>query len=89
MAKNRRLLDEYRFPGFRPRSQLQGIFGDPHARVIRLQRRQKKRSAGVAGEYMGAITTGRCGGSETLAAETSGFTWRWKSAGSFVGSAGR
>ena len=31
MGKKRRLLDEYQFPGFRPMSKIQGIFGDPKA----------------------------------------------------------
>src|SRR5450756_2893556 len=42
MGKQRRLLDEYHFPGFRPRSEIQGIFGDPCARVIRLKRVYKR-----------------------------------------------
>jgi hypothetical protein len=41
MGKNRRLLDEYRFPGFRPRAEIQGVFGDPKARVIQFKRTQK------------------------------------------------
>jgi len=41
MEKRRRLLDEYRFPGFSPRAEIKGIFGDPKARVIRLKRTQK------------------------------------------------
>ncbi|MDH5562025.1 MAG: hypothetical protein OEY91_00145 [Nitrospirota bacterium] len=41
MPKKRSLLDAYRFPGFRPRARIKGIFGDPQARVIRLERRQK------------------------------------------------
>lgn len=41
MGKQRRLLDEYHFPGFRPRSEIQGIFGDPCAWVIRLKRIKK------------------------------------------------
>jgi len=49
MKKQRDLLDEYRFPGFRPRPNIQGIFGDPKARVIRLERIQKKRQTGNRG----------------------------------------
>jgi hypothetical protein len=41
MRKTRRLLDEYRFPGFRPKAAMQGIFGKPEFRVIQLERRQK------------------------------------------------
>ena len=32
----------YRFPGFRPGTTVQGIFGDPKARVVYLHRRGKK-----------------------------------------------
>ena len=39
MSKRRSLLDTYRFPGFCPRATIKGIFGDPKARVIRLDRR--------------------------------------------------
>lgn len=34
MEKKRRLLDEYRFPGFSPIAEIKGIFGDSKARVI-------------------------------------------------------
>jgi len=44
-SKRKRLLDAYRFPGFRPLEQVRGVFGDPQARVITLVRRSKKRSA--------------------------------------------
>jgi hypothetical protein len=48
MATRKRLLDIYRFPGFVPQPKVRGIFGDPLAVVITLQRRRKKRSAGSA-----------------------------------------
>ena len=41
MGKKRRLLDEYRFPGFGPRAEIKGIFGDSKARVIHFNRTQK------------------------------------------------
>ncbi len=41
MLKHRRLWDTYRFPSFRANSTVQGIFGDPKARVICLHRRGK------------------------------------------------
>src|ERR1700737_2119984 len=44
-SKRKRLLDAYRFPGFRPVEQIRGVFGDPYARVIILARRSKKRPA--------------------------------------------
>jgi hypothetical protein len=36
----------FSFPGFRARSWLQGIFGDPHARQINLVRRKNRRVLG-------------------------------------------
>ena len=38
-TKTKRLRDSYRFPGFHPALTVVGLFGDPHARVIRLTRR--------------------------------------------------
>lgn len=57
MGKKRRLLDEYQFPGFRPRSEIQGIFGDPKARIVRLERTKKKQHADVAAQCIAATTT--------------------------------
>ena len=57
MAKLKRLLDIYRFPGFGPRTKLRGIFGDPLAVVITLQRRRKKRPAASVGTPTAATTT--------------------------------
>jgi len=34
MKKIKRLLDEYRFPGFRPLAVIKGKFGDNKARII-------------------------------------------------------
>jgi hypothetical protein len=41
-VKYKRLIDTYRFPGFRPLAKVCGIFGDPKAIVIRLERMEKK-----------------------------------------------
>lgn len=41
-TKRKRLLDAYRFAGFRPVETVCGVFGDPLARVVRLVRRSKK-----------------------------------------------
>src|ERR1700737_912209 len=56
MAKLKRLLDIYRFPGFVPRPRVRGNFGDPRAVVITLQRRRKKRAAGSADKPPAPIT---------------------------------
>ena len=49
MGKEKRLLDEYRFPGYRPRAKIRGIFGDPKARVIRLERTRRTTECGICG----------------------------------------
>src|SRR3989304_1323904 len=41
IRKHRRLHDAYRFPGFRPHATVRGIFGDPKARILRMERREK------------------------------------------------
>jgi hypothetical protein len=80
-------LDEYRFPGYRPRAEVRGVFGDPRARVIRLERTQKKLFVAVVVWFIGATTTGRCGKYETYPVGMHGYSWRWKFGGSFVGGA--
>src|SRR3990172_4187 len=65
-AKQKRLLDAYRFIGFRPLEQLHGVFGDPKARVVTLVRRSKKRPAACADDCTRAGTIaadGEWGGS--------------------------
>ena len=80
--KNREaLLDEYRFPGFCPRAEIQGIFGDPRARVIQLKRTQKKRYGAVAAQSIAVITTRRCGGYGICPAEMHGLFGGGSSAG--------
>ena len=85
MGKKRRLRDEYRFPGFRPRADIQGIFGDPRARIIWLKRVQKKHFVDIVGRCIGAITTRRCGGYGIYHAGICGFIWRWNFDVSFAG----
>jgi len=85
MGKTRRLLDEYHFPGFRPRSKIQGIFGDPRARVIKLDRRQKKLYAVVAALCIAVTTTRRYDKYGIYPVGMPEFIWRWK----FVGSSAR
>jgi hypothetical protein len=57
MAKFKKLLDLYRFPGFVPHFRIQGVFGDPRAVLITLQRRRKKRRAASAVRYITPTTT--------------------------------
>jgi hypothetical protein len=56
MAKIKRLRDLYRFPGFVPLPPLRGIFGDPLAVVISLQRRRKKRRVASVARSIGHTT---------------------------------
>ena len=75
MAKIKRLLDIYRFPGFVPFSSLKGVFGDHRAIVIGLRRRQKKRCAASVARSNFAITTNGLEKSATSLAETVASTW--------------
>ena len=45
MKRARTLSDMYSFPGFQAAAMLQGVFGDPHRRIVTLGR--KKRPASV------------------------------------------
>ena len=72
----RRLLDAYNFPGFRPKATIKGILGDPKARVIRLERSQKKRYVDVVEGRTGASTARRYGGFGTFPAGTCGYIRR-------------
>jgi hypothetical protein len=82
-------LDEYRYPGFRPRAKVRGIFGDPKARVIELERVQKKRSVDVAARRIEAITTRGCGECEICPAGMHEYIWSWKFGGFSARGVGR
>jgi hypothetical protein len=89
MGKKRQLVDEYRFPGFRPEARIKGEFGDPNARIIRLKRTQKKQSVDVAGEHTEIITTRRYDGYGIYPVGMRGYTWKWKYVGYCARGAGR
>jgi hypothetical protein len=89
MGKKRRLLDEYRFPGVRPRLAIQGMFGDPRVRIIQLDRTQKKRYAAVAERFIGATTTKRYDGYGICHAGMPAFTCQWRFGEFSAGSAGK
>ena len=78
MKKIKKLLDEYRFPGFRPLAILKGKFGDNRARIIRLVRRQKKLYAVAVGRRTRASTTGRLGWSETCLVVIPEYFCQWR-----------
>jgi hypothetical protein len=81
MAKRKRLLDIYRFPGFVPHPKVKGIFGDPLAVVITLQRRRKKRSVESADKPPTLTTTSDYAASATCPVATSVSTSLSRSAG--------
>ena len=89
MGRKRRLLDEYRFSGFRPRAEIKGIFGDRKARVIRLERTQKKLYAGVAAKFIGVITTRKFDGYGIYPVGMPGYIWKWRFGEYSVGDARR
>jgi hypothetical protein len=84
MAKFQQLYDLYRFPGLIPRARIRGVFGDPRAVVITLQRRRKKRFAALAGKCLGATTTNGLGVPGTSPVATGRSTLPTPSAGSSV-----
>jgi len=57
MKEKKSLSALYSFPGFRARSQLKGIYQDQPARVVELQRRQKKQPVRCAAKALGASMT--------------------------------
>ena len=83
--KRKRLLDAYRFAGFRPQESVRGVFGDSKARVIVLVRRPKKPSARNAVAYIRVGTIARPDKHETCPAATRVSTWSSR----FDGSAAR
>ena len=56
--RQRRLSDGYSFAGFRAQATVRGVIGNPDVRIMRLDRRSKKRFAAVAGGSGTAGTTG-------------------------------
>ena len=56
MRRANTLQKLFSFPGFRARHRLRGLFGDPVARVIELERRKKGLSALAAGSAISLST---------------------------------
>src|SRR4030081_3327556 len=80
--RNRRVCVTYSFCGFRPEPTVRGIFGDPKARVIKLNRRSKKQRVGAAVAPRWAGTTARSAGCAICPAGTLGYIWSWRCGGS-------
>lgn len=89
LRSRKRLWDLYRFPGFRPSPTVRGIFGDPHARIITLTRREKKRAAAAAGASTAPGTIASRGLSGICPAATAASTWNSTSDAWRAGSAAR
>jgi hypothetical protein len=61
-GKRHHLADAYRFKGFRPQAgNMRGVFGEPKARILPLERRSKKHAAGNVALYRVDGMTGRPG----------------------------
>ena len=77
MKDTKRLLDEYRFPVFRPVAKIMGKFGDSKARIITLKRRQKKQHVVVAELFIKAIMIAKHDLFVIYHVVANGFIWRW------------
>ena len=84
MKKTKRLLDEYRFPGFRPIAKIKGKFGDPKARIISLERCQKKLYVVIAAQFIKVIMTAKHDVFVIYHVVQCEFTWKWTYAVSSV-----
>jgi hypothetical protein len=89
MKKIKRLTDAYRVPGFIPQQVVSGIFGDPKARVIRMNRIEKKHVVRIAGKNKQVSMIERSAEYGIFPVVTCGSSWNWRFAGSPAGAAGR
>ena len=60
MKTGRSLRELFAFPGFVAAATLQGVFGDPKARIVSLRRRKKQRCARTAVIAAAIATTSGC-----------------------------
>ncbi len=60
MKQTRTLRELFSLSGFNAQSQLQGVFGDPKARMIELKRQKKDRVAQDVATATGIITIPNC-----------------------------
>ena len=78
LPKQKRLLDAYRFAGFRAQVSVRGVFGDSKARIVTLVRGSKKRSARRVAERTRAGTTAPRDEPATCRVATRGSIWNSK-----------
>ena len=81
MKHTQTLSAVFSFPGFRARSRLQGIFGDPHARLVTLVRRKKRRCVPAVEPATEPSTTAPCAGCGIPMWQAGVSTWRLSSGG--------
>jgi hypothetical protein len=79
MRKRRSLSDLYQFPGCKPKRTVHGVFGDPHARVIKLVRRGKKLLVGYVARFTEPIVLAKSDWFAISPAVAPGFISNWKS----------
>ena len=65
----------FSFPGFRAHSRLQGLFGDPHARLVTLVRRKKRPCVRAVAPATGPFTTARRAGCGIPTPRAGASTW--------------
>ena len=70
----------FSFPGFRAHSRLQGIFGDPHAKLITVIRRKKLPCAPAVGHGTAPSLPAQHAGCGIPMRRAGGSTW-WMSGG--------
>lgn len=75
MKTTKTLKALFSFPGFEAQRNLEGIFGEPQARVIRLKRQKKQLSAQDAAKDIAAIMTAKKNRCETLTQEAIEYTY--------------
>jgi hypothetical protein len=89
MRKRRTLSDLYHFPGCKPKTTVHGVFGAPHARVIKLVRRGKKLLAGYVVRFIEPTVPAKSDWSAIFPAGAPGFISNWKFGTSSVEGAAR
>ncbi len=78
MRKRQTLSELYHFPGCKPKRTVHGVFGDPHARVIKLTRQGKKLLVGYAARFIEPIVLAKSDWSEISPAGAPGYISNWK-----------
>jgi hypothetical protein len=89
MRKLHRLSDSYRFPGFKPKQVVTGIFGDSHARIVHLVRQGEKLYVVSARQAIGLSMIESSDEFAIFPAVILASTWNWRSDASSAGGAGK